>query len=124
LEVSYADLVLRLLKADSGGVPVAGSSRARQLFYHQLSLFGEPVDVLRLLVLWDADGAGLIGDLMLVCPKRGAETRESIEVHWTIGIPHPAEDDVAAASNLGTASSGGDGALYRLPTHEKHGEQR
>ena len=36
LQLSYANLLLRVLKADGGGVPLAGASKARQRFYHQL----------------------------------------------------------------------------------------
>jgi hypothetical protein len=121
LQLSFNNLFLRILKADGGGVPLAGSSRARQIYYHQLALFGEAVDLLKLLVLWDADGAGLAGELVLVCPKRSAETRDSLEVHWMVPIPHPAED-VGSTSPESGPNAGDDDNLYRLPTREEERE--
>jgi len=115
LQLSYADLLLRILKADGGGVPLAGASRARQRFYHQLSLLGEEaVEVLKLLVLWDVDRLGLDGELLLVCPKRGAETKDSLEVHWMVPIPHPAEGFGAPSDPTPDRGDQDDG-LYRLP---------
>jgi hypothetical protein len=115
LQLSYADLLLRILKSDGGGVPLAGASRARQRFYHQLSLLGEEaVDVLKLLVLWDVDQLGLDGELLLVCPKRGAETKDSLEVHWMVAIPHPAEG-FGATSDPAPDRGDQDDGLYRLP---------
>jgi hypothetical protein len=115
LQVSYGDLLLRILKMDGAGVPLAGPSRARQSFYEQLSLFEQDVERLKLLVLWSADAGGLAGDLFLVCPRRGAETRQSLEVHWVTAIPHPAdrrkpEDDSSQEDQEDEGE-----ALYRLP---------
>jgi hypothetical protein len=123
LQLSYANLLLRVLKADGGGVPLAGASKARQRFYHQLSLLGDAVDVLKLLVLWDVDGAGLNGELLLVCPKRGAETKDSLEVHWMVPIPHPAEGLGARPEPIPDHEDDGDN-LYRLPGRDEERDER
>lgn len=123
LQLSYGDLVLRILKADGGDVPLAGASRARQRFYHQLSLLDEAIDVLRLLVLWDVDCTGLSGELLLVCPRRGAETRDSLEVHWMVPIPHPAEGLGAPVGPVPQHGDDDDG-LYRLPGRDVEHEER
>jgi hypothetical protein len=44
---------------------------------------------LNLLVLWETDAAYTLRRLLLVCPKVGALTRESVAAYWTIEIPHP-----------------------------------
>ena len=83
---------IRILKANDGGLPVAGPSRVRQAFYHQLTLglpgmeSGSPTN---LIVLWNAGKDFQLQNLLLACPKGGSTTKSSTEHHWICEIPHP-----------------------------------
>ena len=52
-------------------------------------------NMLNLIVLWDVTGLWNLERLTLVCPKAGSTTRESVEEHWEIQMPHPGLLDVA-----------------------------
>ncbi|MCL5883908.1 MAG: hypothetical protein M1377_00890 [Deltaproteobacteria bacterium] len=95
LLLTYGTYRIRILKADGGDLPVAGPSKARQAFYHQLSLGlpgEEQWEKVNLVVLWDVDREYLFKELLLACPKGGGTSKSSIEKHWICPIPHPIAD--------------------------------
>ena len=114
--------VLRILKALEGQLPAPGASRARQAFWQQQMLFdydapsaAELRPSLNLLVLWEADAAYTLRRLLLVCPKVGASTRESVAVYWTVEIPHPnVWRPTSPASMLETPMEGRDDLEIRV----------
>jgi hypothetical protein len=98
LYLRFGGYQIRILKSDNGKLPVPGTSRPKQEFYSQQLEFdfmpaetGEPTrSLLNLVVLWDVSGLRNLEKLTLVCPKAGSTTRDSVEQHWEIQIPHPA----------------------------------
>jgi hypothetical protein len=94
---SYA---IRIRKADAGALPVPGTSKVMQAFYAQQLSFalGEaPANevedantALNLVMLWEVTSAYRLKELRLVCPRSGGLTRESVQWHWDVTIPHPA----------------------------------
>ncbi len=99
LYLRYAGFQIRVLKSDNGRLPVPGASKQKQEFYNQQLSFGfmeansgNPENpILNLVVLWDVTSRQNLEPLILACPKAGSETRESVEEHWQIEIPHPAQ---------------------------------
>lgn len=99
LSVVYKTYNIRIRKAVNGTAPVPGPSKILQGFYGQAQLSfqfpdDEPkqeVDLLNLLFLWSSTADySLRGDMILACPKSGALTRESVQLHWEVPVPHPA----------------------------------
>ena len=97
LYLVFGEYPIRVLKSDDGRLPVPGNSKAKQEFYNQQLSFtfmpGSvtlPMSRMNLVVLWDTDSLWNLERLTLVCPKAGGVTRESVETHWEIQIPHPA----------------------------------
>lgn len=98
LYLRFGGYQIRVLKSDNGKLPVPGTSRPKQEFYSQQLEFdfmqsapGQPIrGLLNLVVLWDVTGLRNLERLTLVCPKAGSTTRDSVEQHWEIQIPHPA----------------------------------
>ena len=92
---SYANYRFRILKADNGQLPVAGSSKPRQEFYAQqgyLLDFKSESDLRpNVVFLWDFDPNYRSVRLMLACPKQGGKTRSSVKAYWSEPIPHPVE---------------------------------
>ena len=99
LHLRFAGFQIRILKSDNGRLPVPGPSKPKQEFYNQQLEFGfmnagaDAIDrnVVNLVVLWDVTGLRNLERLTLVCPKAGSTTRDSVEQHWEIQIPHPAD---------------------------------
>ena len=97
IEIQHGRYRLRVLKAEDGDVPRAGSSSRKRNFYHQGTLFPatDGASVTNLVVLWDYDGQG-ITELVLACPMAAESKKAGVRVAWTTPIPHPA--DAAAGS--------------------------
>jgi hypothetical protein len=95
LWVKVGDDHVRILKADEGGVPAPGDSKARQAYFRQELLPGIVGDApatqsgRNFLIIWDVDENYTLTGLRLAYPKSG--TASSVEVEWIIDIPHPAE---------------------------------
>ena len=109
--LKYGGYYIRVLKADDGELPVAGSSVRRQRFYCQLpqqqELFAvEAGDVeiepeVNLVVLWDVVRGSFNGlSLALACPKAGGTTKASVEAHWYREFQHPAFDGHASGDDF------------------------
>lgn len=87
---------IRILKADRGGLPHPGHSRAKRGFYAQQSSFfpllnGElRVTSLNLVVLWDNLLNHSLAALRMVCPKDCSGDPLTIDVYFNEAIPHPA----------------------------------
>ena len=92
----------RVLKADEGDVPIPGPSERKQKFYSQAQLVfpfmageeevGESPEV-NFIVLWDVPPGSYSNlALVLVCPKAGGTTRDSVEIYWGQTLPHPADE--------------------------------
>lgn len=75
---------LRIKKADDGDPPVPGRSSRMQAFYHQMALplDGDVVRHPNLLLLWDAEELTLVPNLLLLAPKSGDISRQSVDWHW------------------------------------------
>jgi hypothetical protein len=99
LYLRFAGYQIRILKSDNGRLPVPGPSRPKQEFYNQQLEFDfmnsgsdqSHQNLLNLVVLWEVSGLRNLEKLVLVCPKAGSTTRDSVEQHWEIQIPHPAQ---------------------------------
>jgi hypothetical protein len=108
LYLRFGGFQIRILKSDNGKLPVPGPSKQKQEFYGQQLEFdfmrsnsGQSVSSpLNLVVLWDLSGLRNLERLTLVCPKAGSTTRDSVEQHWEIQIPHPAD---SLTTEAGTA---------------------
>lgn len=109
---------LIMLKADDGGIPTPKESAYKQAYYrqsHQLWLFPFPQETREqlegpnLLLLWDVTAEGILDEVQLACPKGGDITRESVETHWIVPVPHPAETISGGPSDPSTGGvRGGD----------------
>jgi hypothetical protein len=82
---------IRILRSDRGNMPVAGKSRRRQEYYAQMLPLFDPVGVgitadiatpLNLVLHWNPDTDYNLDTVYLGCPKKGGETRASVEAHW------------------------------------------
>jgi hypothetical protein len=99
LYLRFGGFQIRILKSDNGKLPVPGPSKPKQEFYSQQLEFdfmqsksGQPAcSLLNLVILWDLSSLRNLERLTLVCPKAGSTTRDSVEQHWEIQIPHPAD---------------------------------
>ncbi len=88
---------VRILKADEGRLPAAGTSQQKQQFYRQqLSLpvglknaSAEAIE-LNLVLLWHKAVDGSLR-LTLACPKWAATSRESVLAHWYLMIDSPVD---------------------------------
>jgi hypothetical protein len=98
LYLRFGGYQIRILKSDNGKLPVPGTSKPKQEFYSQQLEFdfmnsgpeNSQRSLLNLVVLWEVSGLRNLEKLILVCPKAGSTTRDSVEQHWEIQIPHPA----------------------------------
>lgn len=89
-----AEYQTRILKADQGGVPAPGSSKARQDYFNQQLPLGfdnvasEGQSHYNLVLVWDVDENYVLKGLRLAYPRSG--TANSVELHWIVDVPHPA----------------------------------
>ncbi len=92
IEIRHKGYSLRVLKAQAGDVPRAGTSARKRNFYHQGALFPttSEANVTNLVVLWDYDRRG-ITELVLACPLAAESETTGVKVAWSLPIPHPAE---------------------------------
>jgi hypothetical protein len=94
--MEYGRYQLRILKADNGELPIPGPSKKRQAFWNQqqLNLYdaeqqGDTVPSVNLIVMWDADSNYNLASVILICPKTGGTTRDSVSNYWSIPVPNP-----------------------------------
>lgn len=105
-------VTIRVLKASHGIdavtgefgriLPTPGPSHRRREYYRQPALFdlSDAPTHLKLVTLWDVDGAFQLSVMDLACPRVGEDTRDSVEHHWLVKVPF---DDGSA--DFGTRSS-------------------
>jgi hypothetical protein len=93
LLVTFRRLQVKILKAQSGGLPAPGKSEPSLNFYAQQgSLFGgtpehpEPTG-LNVVVTWDVNANYEAGPLRLYLPYGVSDNQ--INVHWSVEIPPP-----------------------------------
>jgi hypothetical protein len=88
LSLRVPKYAIKIWKTEDEGLPNAGTSTPKQMFYQQ-SLFSNGMEIteLNLAVLWNQDPLSNLAALWLVCPKYGDE--RSAETYWTIRIPDP-----------------------------------
>ena len=94
IEVRADGQRLRIFKATPDGeLPAPGRSIARQDFYTP-NLFGTDADFFgtpsNLIVLWEADSAGHLIGIQLVCPMRDGAVSKPGQQMWAVTITHPA----------------------------------
>jgi hypothetical protein len=80
-------------KSDEGEIPVAGPSSRRQRWFAQpLPGLGEQLDQLHLIATWDVDSELMdLAGFVLAMPAHGAETRDSMSMHWETEYPETPE---------------------------------
>lgn len=86
---------IRIFKSHYGDTPSPGNSAIKQRYYQQLPVGVELTEeqqkaVVNLLVLWDVNGLHTLTGLSLVCPRNGNAAQSSVELFWSVPIPHPA----------------------------------
>lgn len=98
IEITYGSYKLRVLKAEDGDVPRAGTSARKRNFYCQGTLFGvqwESAATTNLVLVWDYSGPA-ITELTLACPLAAESKPSGVQLAWSTPVPHPAQRETAA----------------------------
>lgn len=108
LSIIFADHHIRILKADNGSVPLAGSGAKRDFYNQQMSLFADSSGSLKptklnVVVLWEIDPNANLSGLFLACTRQCGETKDSLEIEWLESLPHPAEIAGATVQTVETS---------------------
>lgn len=92
IEIAHGPYKLRVLKAEDGDVPRAGTSARKRNFYCQGTLFGADWDstTTNLVLIWDYSGP-VITELTLACPLAAESKSAGVQTAWSRPVPHPVE---------------------------------
>ena len=95
LEGTYGGYAFKILKSDTGELPIPGYSGRKQRYYgQQLRLVPDEGQSEKIhpnvIYLWDCDHEWQQFSLRLVAPKHGGITRASVDHYWNVPVAIPA----------------------------------